>query len=262
MSEAVKAKIAQSCTRHLTPDRLLRVACAAVSRQPKLADCTPASLYLALANCGQLGLEPNLLGSAYLVPFKRSIKSPDGKWSSVMEAQFIPGYRGLIELARRSGEIQTISAHVVREKDDFSYAVGERPIHRPYLGEDDPGKMRLAWAIATFKDGGFQVEVMTRREIDSIRGRSKAKDDGPWVTDYEEMARKTVVRRLCKYLPLTIELADAVAADTAFEIGGAIDVEHSTIAETTAPVETATDRLANKLKAAENKAEYNRRKKQ
>jgi recombination protein RecT len=112
-SEAVGKAIASSCSKHVTPERLVRVACAAISRQPLLASCTRESLYLALTNCGQLGLEPNLLGSAYLVPYRN-------RKTGQYEAQMIPGYRGLIELARRSGQIKTLQAFEVNEKDDFS----------------------------------------------------------------------------------------------------------------------------------------------
>lgn len=214
-TDAVRTAIAASCSKHVTPERLVRVACSAISRQPLLAQCTRESLYLALTNCGQLGLEPNLLGSAYLVPYKN-------RKTNVYEAQMIPGYRGLIELARRSGQIKTLAAYVVHERDEFSWQVGELPRHVRYLGDEEPGAMRLAWAFALFTDGAHQVEVMTRREIDATRARSRASDNGPWVTDYEEMAKKTVVRRLAKYLPLTIELAAALEADTAAEIDAVI----------------------------------------
>ena len=222
VAEAMRA----ACSKHVTPERLIKVACSTISRNPMLGLCTKESIYNALVTCGQLGLEPNLLGAAYLVPYRN-------KKSGKYEAQFIAGYRGLIELARRSGQIKTISAHCVREKDEFDYVVGNRPYHKPYLGKDDPGDVRMAWAIATFTDESYQVEVMTRREIDGIRERSKAKDSGPWVSDYPEMARKTVVRRLCKYLPLTIELADAFGADQEFDTDGAIDVSPGAVAKKT-----------------------------
>lgn len=216
-SEAVGKAIAASCSKHVTPERLVRVACAAISRQPLLAACSKESLYLALTNCGQLGLEPNLLGSSYLVPYRN-------RKTGTYEAQFIAGYRGLVELAMRSERISTLQAFVVYERDAFDWRVGEFPRHVRYLGTEDPGQVVLAWAFARFKDGGCQVDVMTKRELDATRGRSRAKDDGPWVTDYAEMCKKTVVRRLCKLLPLTIELATALEADTAAEIGGEIEI--------------------------------------
>jgi len=125
----------------------------------------------------------------------------------------------LIELARRSGQIKTLAAYVVHEKDKFSWKVGQRPEHEPYLGDDDPGELRLCWAIAEFTDEAFQVEVMTKRQIEAVRKCSRAGDSGPWTQHTEEMWRKTCIKRLAKYLPLTIELADAIEADNAVEIG-------------------------------------------
>lgn len=213
-SPSVISSIKSSCARHTTPERLVRVACAALSRQPQLMNCTKESLFLALTNCGQLGLEPNLLGSAYLVPYK-NFKT--GK----TEAQFIPGYRGLIDLARRSGEISSIESHPVYEKDYFEFELGLQPkmIHRPYLGDEDSGKLRFVYALAVLKDGSKQLEVMSKRDIELIRGRSKAGTSGPWVTDYSEMAKKTVLRRLVKYLPLSVELTEALEKESEFEAG-------------------------------------------
>lgn len=207
-SPAAMSSLKAACSKHLTPERLLRVAGAAISRQPKLLECSIESLYVAVSNCGQLGLEPNLLGEAYLVPYRN-------KKTGRTEAQFLPGYRGLVKLARRSGELATIEAHVVHEKDTFTFAYGDQPHieHVPYSGDDDPGRLTFGYAVAVFKDGSRQRDVMSRREIEAVRTRSMASDSGPWVTDYEEMAKKTVVRRLCKMLPLTVELADALAAE-------------------------------------------------
>jgi recombination protein RecT len=243
-SEAVGKAIASSCSKHVTPERLVRVACAAISRQPLLASCTRESLYLALTNCGQLGLEPNLLGSAYLVPYRN-------RKTGQYEAQMIPGYRGLIELARRSGQIKTLQAFAVHEKDEFAWTVGEVPRHVRYLGDDDPGALRVVWAVAIFVDGAHQVEVMTRREIEATRQRSQARESGPWVTDYEEMAKKTVVRRLAKYLPLTIELVSALEAETAAEVGGDIEIPAEVLR---AAVEPTPEPVA-RLNASNNQAE-------
>ncbi len=207
------ASLKAACSKHVTPERLVRVAGAALSRQPKLLECTRESLFVALQNCGQLGIEPNLLGEAYLVPFRNNTT---GK----TECQFMPGYRGLVKLARRSGEISTIEAHVVYALDKFEYRLGDDPgiKHEPYIGDDEPGPMRYAYAVAVFKDGGRQREIMTRRQIEAVRSRSKAANAGPWVTDYEEMAKKTVLKRLAKMLPLTIELTEAIEKDIETEI--------------------------------------------
>jgi len=200
--------------KHLTPERLIRVACAAASRAPLLLKCTPASILRAVMEAAQLGLDPSgSLGSAYLVPYQN-------KKNGTYEVQLIVGYRGLIDLARRSGEIASIEAHVVHAKERFKIAYGLNPVleHEPLL-EDDPGGMVAVYAVARLRDGTTQSEVMTKHQIDGIRARSRAGQSGPWVTDYEEMARKTVVKRLCKYLPLSVELEQALEADNIGEAG-------------------------------------------
>jgi recombination protein RecT len=130
----------------------------------------------------------------------------------------IIGYRGLIDLARRSGQISRIEAHPAYEKDRFKIQFGLNPIleHEPDLS-GDPGPMILVYAVAELRDGTKQVEVMTKKQVDGIRARSKAGKSGPWVTDYDEMAKKTVVRRLCKYLPLSVELVTAFERDDELE---------------------------------------------
>lgn len=192
----------------LTLDRVMKVAIAAFARTPDLQECSLESIYLAINQSVQLGLEPNgPLQHAYLVPFFN-------KKTNRKECQFIPGYKGLIALARRSGEIQSIESHVVYEKDFFKVKLGSGGFlnHEPHF--DGPaGKPRLVYAFARLKDGGEQFEVMTLEQVNAIKARSKASNYGPWQTDYEEMARKTVVRRLTKYLPMSVELAEALDAD-------------------------------------------------
>jgi len=218
--EKRKDAFAKILPRHMNPDRLIKVALLAMSRQPLLLSCTQLSLMQSMMAAAQLGLEPDgVLGSAYLVPYKNN---KTGNY----EAQLIPGYRGLIDLARRSGQIARIEAHVIREKDEFDFAFGleMRLSHKPHF-PDDAGQIIGAYALAELKDGSKQVEVMSRADIDAIRNRSKAKDHGPWATDYSEMARKTVVRRLIKYLPLSVELATAVELDNRAELGtGTLDL--------------------------------------
>lgn len=206
--EKAKPKLAEVLPRHLTPDRLIRIACAATSRNRQLLACTPQSLLLAVMNAAQLGLEAGSpLGSAYLVPYGDT-------------CQLIVGYRGLIELARRSGQIASIEAQVVHDNDEFICERGFNPVlrHIP-CWKGDPGDMYAAYAIAKLTDGSSQVEVMTKAQIDAIKNRSRAGRSGPWVTDYSEMARKTVVRRLCKYLPLSVEMSKALDMDAHSEAG-------------------------------------------
>lgn len=200
--ERAKPKLAEVLPRHLSADRLVRVTIACINRTPALLKCTQNSLLNAVMQAAQLGLEPTgVLGSAYLVPYGT-------------ECTLIVGYRGLIDLARRSGQIESIEAHVVHENDRFTCHYGLEPKldHEPcWSGE--PGNVKAVYAIAKLKDGGKQIEVMTKPQVDAIRAKSKAGGSGPWKDHYEEMARKTVVRRIAKYLPLSPELADALALD-------------------------------------------------
>lgn len=206
---ARSGQLAAVLPRTMRPDRLLKVAIAAASRNPTLLQCTPESIYASLHAAAQLGLEAGSpLGGAYLVPYRN-------KHTSSWEAQLIVGYRGLIDLARRSGQIKSIEAHCVLEGDHFELEWGLTPklIHRPKLDGAADRPLLFVYAVAQLEGSATQSDVMTRAEVDAIRSRSKSKDTGPWVTDYLEMARKTVVRRLAKYLPLTVELADALEAD-------------------------------------------------
>jgi recombination protein RecT len=210
-----KAQIAMALPRHLSADRMLRVAMTAVQRTPKLLDCTKGSLFAAIIQASQLGLEPDgVLGLAYLIPFRNNKKN-------VSEVQFLPGYRGLIDLARRSGNLSTIEARVVHDGDSFDYQYGLEPrlIHIPEKTPPDGRTIKFVYAIGKLKDGGAQFEVMTSAEIDAIRSNSRAANDGPWVEHWPEMAKKTVLRRLCKLLPVSIELQRAVALDELVEAG-------------------------------------------
>lgn len=206
--EEFQRSLADVAPKHITKERIVKLALVAASRQPKLFECTPQSFLQSVMKSAELGLDcVGTLGQGYLVPYY------NGKIKA-FECQFIVGYQGLIELARRSGNISRIESRVVYEKDEFIVEYGLEPklIHKPYLG-GDRGKIVCVYAIAELKDGSRQVEVMTLDEVERIRDRSKAKDGGPWITDFAEMARKTVIRRLAKYLPLSPELAKAIETD-------------------------------------------------
>lgn len=205
-SPDVKAKLAMAIPKHLTVDRLLRVAMSAIRVNPTLLKCTPQSLVACVMGCAQLGLEPEpFLGQAYLVPYKKNKKLPNGQWETTMEAQLIPGYRGYIALARRSGEVQTVMAQAVYANDHFRlrYGVEATVEHEP--AEGDRGAFKGAYVVFKYKDGSYSFDYMSKADIDKIRARSKSADKGPWVTDYEEMAKKTVVRRHVKMTPLSVE---------------------------------------------------------
>jgi recombination protein RecT len=215
--EAMKSQIALALPKHVTPERLLRVAMTSIQRTPKLLECDRTSLYAAVMTAAQLGLEPDgVLGQAYLVPFAGKV-------------QFIPGYKGLITLARNSGEVSSIQAQPVCEGDEFSFSYGsdEHLHHVPALGER--GKLTHFYAYARFKDGSFHYEVMSLAQVLAVRDGSKgwqaavkyAKPgqgpDSPWHTHFEEMGRKTAIRRVAKYLPLSVQRAAAI--DEAVERG-------------------------------------------
>ena len=213
--ERSTAKFAQVIPKHLSAERLVRVTLACIGKTPKLLECTETSLLNSVMQAAQLGLEPTgVLGSAYLVPYNNKIKDENGKERWVMECQLIPGYRGLIDLARRSGQIESIEAHVVHANDRFRCKYGLDPVleHEP-AWEGDPGPFKAVYAIAKLKDGGKQIEVMTKAQVEEIKSKSKASKFGSWVDHFDEMARKTVVRRIAKYLPLTTELSDALELD-------------------------------------------------
>ena len=205
--ERCRGQIAMALPKHMTPERMMRVCNTAISKTPALLDCEPRSLMGAIIQSSQLGLEPDgVLGHAYLIPF-------NNRKTGRVECQFIAGYKGLIELSRRSGQISTVYAHAVHANDEFRYTLGLDPtlIHKPTSGE--PGELIAVYAVCHLRDGGKQFEVLQRREIDAIRSQSKAGNSGPWVTHYDEMAKKTALRRLCKLLPTSPELARAAALD-------------------------------------------------
>jgi len=242
-----KEQILAALPRHLSVDRLIRTAMTSVSTTPGLMDCTPRSLLGAVIQCAQLGLEPGILGMAYLVPFRNNRQG-------TQEVQFIPGYKGLIALARRSGEISTIMAHAVHAQDQFQYEFGTDPrlVHVPSEAPDR-GAVTHYYAVARLKDGGVQFEVMQRAEVEAHRDRySKAAKMGPWVTEFDEMAKKTVLRRLCKLLPASIELHTAIALDERAEAQipqGLGDL--AALPEPEGEAKSALDRLAETLEKTE-----------
>ncbi|WP_400162889.1 recombination protein RecT [Brevibacillus sp. TJ4] len=193
-------EIEKALPSHMNADRMARIALTTIRTTPKLLECNVSSLLGAVMQAAQLGLEPGLIGHCYIIPYGR-------------EAQFIIGYKGMIDLARRSGNIESIYAHCVYEADEFNYELGLHPKlhHKPATGRR--GEMKYVYAVAHFKDGGYQFEVMDKEEIEKRRSRSKASKNGPWVTDYEEMAKKTVIRHMWKYLPISIEIQQQASQD-------------------------------------------------
>lgn len=225
-AEKVTKELAKVLPKHLSPERMVRIALTEFKQNPTLQECSTASILGALMKCSEIGLEPSsALGHAYLVPY---LSKQNG-----MQCQLIVGYKGYMHLARKSGQIKNIVARIVRKHDHFewSYGLNENLVHVPeynnneYIGKEAEGNQLLyVYAIAKLDDGTSQFDVMTMDEIKQIKARSKSKT-GPWSTDYEEMAKKTVVRRLCKYLPLSRELDLAVNLDSNTENGYTYDAE-------------------------------------
>ncbi|RJT47197.1 recombination protein RecT [Rahnella woolbedingensis] len=227
---SMKNQLAAALPRHMTADRMIRIVTTEIRKNPELAGCNQQSFIGSVVQCSQLGLEPgNALGHAYLLPFNKNKKNPQtGKWEVVSkDVQLIIGYRGMIDLARRSGQIVSISARTVREGDYFSFSYGleENLTHRPGESEDSP--ITHVYAVAKLKDGGVQFEVMTFKQVEKVRAGSKAGTSGPWVSHWEEMAKKTVIRRLFKYLPVSIEMQKAVIMDEKAEAG--VDQENASV---------------------------------
>lgn len=198
--ERLKPQIQRALPQHIGLERFTRIAMTTIRQDPKLLTCDTGSLLGAIMQAAQLGLEPNILGSCYILPF-------NNKRTGRTEANFIIGYRGMIDLARRSGNLRAIYAHEVRENDDFEYEYGLNPQlkHKPALAKRGP--VIGYYAVAHFKDGGYQFEFMPVEEIEKRKQRSPAANAGssPWKTDYDEMAKKTVVRHMFKYLPVAVE---------------------------------------------------------
>ena len=207
-----RAQLAEMMPRHLTPDRLIKVSMNCIAKTPKLQQCTAASLMQCIITCAELGLEPGgALGRAYLVPFRDK--------SGAMICTLIVGYRGLVELCRRSGQLEQIEAHVVYSADQFEMEFGLNPKlrHVPSLVETPTqSKALLVYCVARLKGGAVHVEFMTIPEVNSIQARSRSGGDGPWKTDWAEMAKKSVIRRATKLMPMSEEVSRAIEADDDF----------------------------------------------
>lgn len=200
-----KGQITKALPRHMNADGLLRIAMTSIQTNYRLLECDPKSLVGAVMEAAQLGLEPDgVLGRAYLVPYK--VK---GNY----RAQLQIGYRGLVDLAHRSGQIASLYAHPVYENDEWDFEYGLEPKLRHVPARDDRGDLIAAYAVVRLKDGGYDFEWMWKSDIDKVRASSKASDSGPWVTHYDEMARKTPLRRLAKRIPLSTEFQRAAVMD-------------------------------------------------
>lgn len=226
---AIKQQIALALPKHMTADRLARIALTEVRKTPKLAQCDQTSFLGAIMQCAALGLEPGgALGHCYLIPF-------ENKRADRTDVQFIVGYRGMIDLARRSGQIVSLTARAVHERDEFHYQYGlnEDVHHVPASG--DRGPITYVYAVAKLKDGGVQFEVMSRADVELVRNNSQGyktairfakpgqPPNTPWHDHFEPMALKTATRRLFKWLPVSIEIQSAISNDERADAGVAQD---------------------------------------
>lgn len=196
---SLKDQVARVLPTHLKPERFIRVSITATTRNPKLLECTPASFFKCLLDLSALGLEPDGR-RAHLIPY--------GK-----ECTLIIDWKGLAELAMRSGIVSVLHADVVCENDVFDYDRGELKTHKVDYRKDR-GAIYAVYALCKFKDGNEKCDVMSIAEVNAIRKRSRSGNNGPWVTDFNEMAKKTVFRRLSKWLPLSAEFRDALDTES------------------------------------------------
>lgn len=212
MTDYVKSMmpaIEKALPRVMTPERFSRIVMTAMSSNQQLQQTTPQSFLGAMMTAAQLGLEPNTpLGQAYLIPFKNK---------GILECQFQLGYKGLIDLAYRSGEVKTIQAHVVYENDGFEFSYGLNPTleHHPTM-EKEKGDPAWVYAVFNTKDGGYGFEVMSIEDVRShAKKYSQSYSSGysPWSRNFEEMAKKTVLKKVLKYAPLKTEFVRELSSD-------------------------------------------------
>jgi len=231
-SDAFKREMAQALPKGKDADNMIRSCISSVSRNPKLAECDQTSFLTKSLELAEWGLLANGR-DAHLIPFRNRKKG-------IIEVQLILDYKGIVQLLYRSGHILSIHADVVHEGDLFKWNLGEVIAHTPWVLRRDvqkPNEKGKAFAVyvrIVLRGGAIKCEIMDLAEVEKIRGRSKAAKDGPWVTDWSEMAKKTVFKRACKWLPMSAELVAAMGADDdtqpvgSLVTGGGVVVEQPT----------------------------------
>lgn len=217
-------EIAKALPSVLTPERFSRMAMTAITKTPKLAECSPQSFIGSLLTAAQLGLEPNTpLGQAYLIPFYNSRKR-------IYECQFQVGYKGMIDLCNRSGEIKNIEAHIVYENDEFEFEYGldSKLKHKPCMS--DKGAPVWVYALYRLNNGGYGFEVMS---VDDCMAHgekySKAFNNSPWQTNPEEMMKKTVLKKVLKYAPVRSDFVKGTVADETIQVADFGDTDDGEI---------------------------------
>ena len=203
-----KKQFNNALPQHINTDRFVRIAITTIRLNPKLAKCNPESLIGALMVSAQLGLEPGTLGQCYLIPF-------ENKKAGTVECQFQIGYKGLIELLRRSGQLSDIYSYTVYENDEFyiEYGLSRTLVHKPNF--TDRGEIKGFYAVAILKDGAKAFEYMTKDEVThhEEKYRKGSYKNDVWNKNFEEMAQKTVVKKLLKWLPVSVEFLEMASKD-------------------------------------------------
>lgn len=212
LSKNIKA-MGSVLPKHMTPERMARIALSEIRKNPQLLQCNVESLGAAVMQAATLGLEPTTLGHCYFIPFNRK---EGNTW--VKDVQFIIGYKGYIDLAHRSGDLKTIKSFAVHENDHFVYQYGieEKLEHIP--ADDNRGQIVKYYAYAILKDGGTNFIVMSREAIleHAFKHSKQVKDGkltGTWQKHFDSMAKKTVIKELIKYMPMSVEYQEQVNSD-------------------------------------------------
>ena len=223
MIKAMAPEIKNALPEVMKPERFIRMALSTLNNNPKLRECSQITFLAAMMNAAQLGLEPNTpLGQAYLIPYRNHGK---------MECQFQLGYKGLIDLVYRNPNIQTVQAQCIYENDEFDYEFGLEPklVHKPAL--TDRGKLILVYALWKAENGGYGFEVMSKDDIDAHArkySQSYNSTSSPWKSNYEEMAKKTVIKKCLKYAPLRSDMLRAVSTDETIKSSISVDMSEVT----------------------------------
>lgn len=226
MIKAMEPEIKRALPSVMTPERFTRLALSTLNKTPKLAECRPQTFLSAMMEAAQLGLEPNTpMGEAYLIPFRNK---------GQMECQFQIGYKGLKTLFYRNSNAMTLDAHCVYAGDDFEYEFGLNPVlkHKPAL--KDRGELTAVYAVWKTQNGGFGFEVMSREDVEAhAKKYSQAYNTSftPWKTNFEEMAKKTVIKKALKYAPVSSDIMRLVSNDET--VKSSIDVDMSEVMDET-----------------------------
>ena len=208
---------------HMRPERIVRIALTTLRMNPKITQCDPLSILGALFQSAQLGLEPNTLGEAWIIPYNVSVKDANGQWRKRMVAQFQVGYLGYVKLFWNHQSAVSLQMETVHEKDEFRVDLGENTIHHvpPPIGEDR-GKAIGYYAVGRLAGGGMVVKVMSVAEAQRFgqrfsrcfdRKEGKFYSDTPWAEHFDAMAKKSVLKQLMKLLPKSVEIQHAIAMD-------------------------------------------------